>query len=128
MITLLEDYLKKMRAVEEIYQKQEAENYYNKCCDARKKLITPVELRDWGNKVTIRPDFTVMNIRTGEVYLYEHFGMMDDIDYVDKNVKKLELYEKNGYLLGNNLVITHETSESPLNIGIVESYINLYFK
>ena len=47
-----------------------------------------------------RPDFTVINKRTGKMFLYEHLGKMDDENYVASNMRKLDLYEKNGYLLG----------------------------
>ncbi|MDY5882546.1 MAG: hypothetical protein SPJ65_04405 [Roseburia sp.] len=64
-----------------------------------------------------------MNRRTGKIYLYEHFGRMDDFMYVENSMRKLDLYEKNGYLLGKNLIITRETIASPLNIQKVDSYI-----
>lgn len=64
-----------------------------------------------------------MNRRTGKIYLYEHFGRMDDFMYVENSMRKLDLYEKNGYLLGKNLIITRETVASPLNIKKVDSYI-----
>lgn len=83
----------------------------------------PLQLNDWGRVVTIRPDFTVMNRSNGKRYIYEHFGMMDNQAYIESNIKKLELYEKNGFLLGKNLLVTHETSKSPLNLAVVDSYI-----
>ena len=52
---------------------------------------------------------------------------MDDEDYVTANMRKLDLYEKNNYLLGENLIVTHETSKSPLNVKILELYIKTYF-
>ncbi len=87
----------------------------------------PLELSDWNKIVVCRPDFTVMNKRSGKVFLYEHFGRMDDKDYVDTTMRKLDLYEKNGYLLGDNLIVTHETSKAPLNIKVLDSYIKTYF-
>ena len=86
----------------------------------------PLQLNDWGRVVTLRPDFTVMNRSNGKSYIYEHLGMMDNQAYVENNMKKLELYEKNGFLLGRNLLVTHETSKSPLNIAVVDSYIEHY--
>lgn len=87
----------------------------------------PIQLQYWGKLVTRRPDFTVINPRNGKRYIYEHLGMMDNLDYVEANMKKIELYEKNGYLIGRNLVLTHETSKQPLNIAIVDSYIENFF-
>lgn len=87
----------------------------------------PLELEDWGKTVIRRPDFTVISRSSGKKYIYEHFGMMDDPDYVERNMRKLDLYEKNGYILGKNLIVTHETSRSPLNVGVVDSYIEHFF-
>lgn len=57
----------------------------------------------------IYPDFTILSRQSRkEVYL-EHFGMMDDMNYVDKSVKKIELYEKNGIFLNDRLFITFES-------------------
>ena len=87
----------------------------------------PIALLDWNKTVICRPDFTVMNKRTGKIFLYEHLGRMDDKDYVSANMRKLDLYEKNNYLLGENLIVTHETSKSPLNVKVLELYIKTYF-
>ena len=87
----------------------------------------PLELKDRCRIVICRPDFTTMNKITSRLFIYEHLGRMDDTDYVAKNIKKMELYEKNGYILGKNLIITHETSKSPLNMNIVDDYIKTFF-
>ena len=87
----------------------------------------PLKLCNWGQSVVCRPDFTIMNGRNGKIYIYEHLGMMDDPQYVVRNMDKLDLYEKNGYLIGKNLILTHETSDSPLKIAIVDSYIEQFF-
>ena len=83
----------------------------------------PLILEDWGKEIIVRPDFTVMNPSNGKIYIYEHFGMMDNAAYVEKNIAKLDLYEKNGFLIGKNLIITHETSKKPLVVGVVDNYI-----
>lgn len=83
----------------------------------------PLILRNKGKRIKLRPDFTTINRMSGKIVIYEHLGMMDNPEYVDKNINKLDLYEKNGYLLGKNLIITHETSSKPLSVGVVDSYI-----
>ena len=86
----------------------------------------PIVLDNWGSSVTFRPDFTVMNIRNGKIFILEHLGMMDDMEYVEKNMRKLEIYERNGYLLGEKLLLTHETSKAPLSRSVLDSYIESY--
>lgn len=74
----------------------------------------------------IHPDFTVLNKRTRKEYYWEHLGMMDNPDYCEKAMFRIEQYEKNGILPGNNLIITHETTKRPLNMRVVENYIQVY--
>lgn len=86
----------------------------------------PLVLRDGNRKVVFRPDFTAMNPRNGKVYIVEHFGLMDNQEYVSVAMRKMNLYEKNGYLLGKNLIIFRESGELQLNRKIVNSYIEEY--
>lgn len=76
----------------------------------------------------IYPDFKVLNTRTRETYVWEHLGMMDDSEYVDKALRKIEVYEQNGYLPGRNLILTHETRERPLNSKIVKKMISTFLQ
>jgi len=74
----------------------------------------------------IHPDFMLLNKRTRKEYYWEHLGMMDDPEYYTKAISRIELYEKNGIMPGANLIITHETSKRPINMQIVENYIEIY--
>lgn len=79
------------------------------------------------NGVTIYPDFTIRHPQTGNVYYWEHFGMMDDARY-SKNVGgKLQLYINNGIIPGVQLITTYETREVPLSVECVEKLIEYYF-
>lgn len=86
----------------------------------------PLILEDWGKSILFRPDFTVMNKKSGKIYIWEHFGMMDNPEYIEKNIRKLDIYEKNGFLLGVNLLLSHETSKAPLSRIVLDSYIDYY--
>lgn len=90
------------------------------------KYEMPIELENWNRKVTIYPDFTVLNRRTGKRWIVEHFGMMDNPSYYENAMFKLDTYEKNNILLGDGLIILHETSSCPLNTNIMRRYINNY--
>ena len=81
------------------------------------KYECPLKLN---RKITIYPDFTLLNMSTrNEVYL-EHLGMMDDKEYCQKAVWKIAQYEKNGIYLGENLIATFETSTQTLNMSVFE--------
>ena len=64
-----------------------------------------------------------MNKSSGKIYYIEHFGKMDDMEYISGAINKLDLYERNGILLGKNLIILHETKEFPLNVKVLQNYI-----
>lgn len=87
------------------------------------KYEFPLQLK-YGNRiVTKRPDFMVLNTVTLEEKIIEHLGMMGDEDYYRKNMCKIDLYEKNGYLIGKQLILLHETDENPLDTMVMERYI-----
>lgn len=74
------------------------------------------------------PDFICLNKRKRKEYVWEHFGMMDDLDYICHNIPKLREYEQSGYLLGNNLIISYESSVVGLSTKVIQDYIELYLK
>lgn len=77
--------------------------------------------------IKLYPDFMILRMPDRkEVYL-EHFGMMDDLNYIDAVIYKLNMYEKNGIYPGVNLFITHETSKYPLNTRVLEELIRKWF-
>ena len=77
----------------------------------------PLKLQGYG---IVYPDFLLLNKRTRKEYIFEHFGMMDDADYSRNAVKKINMYAKNGYILGVNLLVTFETVEAPLDVRLFE--------
>lgn len=83
----------------------------------------PLELRGYG---TVYPDFCVLNVRERKELYWEHFGMMDDAEYCEKALHKIECYERNGYYPGKNLLITHETGARPVNSQTISDLINLF--
>ena len=77
---------------------------------------------------TFFPDFTCLNLRTREEILWEHFGMMDDGDYVHKAMDKLDIYERNGIFPGKRLIISRETTEKPLNVKTIQKLAEEYLR
>lgn len=77
--------------------------------------------------VRVYPDFTILKMPEREEVYLEHFGMMDDADYVEKAMYKLNSYEKNKIYLGVNLFITHETGRSPLNTRALDGMLKSTF-
>ncbi|MDO4276713.1 MAG: hypothetical protein Q4D16_23875 [Eubacteriales bacterium] len=83
----------------------------------------PLYLDGYG---VVYPDFTLLNKRTRKEYYWEHMGLMDNSDYCEKSIKKIETMARNGILQGKNLILTYETSKHPLNMKNVDLLIEEY--
>ena len=75
----------------------------------------------------IYPDFTVLNVRKRTVYYYEHFGRMDDPEYVKDVMQRLEWYRQDGIIVGDQLFITWETKDFPLSMRSAEQLYRAAF-
>lgn len=73
------------------------------------------------------PDFTILHPITLEIWYWEHLGMMDDPAYAAQALSKLKYYNDHGIILGQNLIVTTETSASPLDDEAIERMVTLYF-
>lgn len=80
-----------------------------------------------GNMV-LYPDFTIRHPKTGEYFWWEHFGLMDDLDYVKNVASKIQRYSLSGIIPGVRLITTYESKENPLCTELVEKIIEYYFK
>lgn len=77
----------------------------------------------------ISPDFMIMHPITKEIYIWEHFGRMDDPEYINNNfLKKMRIYPNEGYIPSINLICTYETSNHPLTIFEIDEVITKYFR
>lgn len=72
---------------------------------------------------TIYPDFMILIISSKkEVYL-EFFGMMDDAEYCEKAIQKIQELARNGIVLGKNLYAIFESQSTPLDTKLVEKML-----
>ncbi len=83
----------------------------------------PIEINGKG---MFYPDFTILNVKKRKEIYWEHFGIMDDSSYRDNALRKIALYEENNMFLGDNLIITFESSSVKLNVKEVERKIKKY--
>lgn len=77
----------------------------------------PVRLKGYG---PVYPDFCVLHVRTRREYYLEHLGMMDNPEYVEKAIAKINTYARNDILLGDQLLLTFETQRQPLDTKAME--------
>lgn len=78
-----------------------------------------------GNQIW-HPDFKVINKRTGAIFYWEHFGMLDNNSYCDDFQYKLEQYADSGFYLGENLIMTTESSTRPISTALIDNLIKHY--
>ena len=71
----------------------------------------------------VRPDFTILNLKSGRTYYYEHAGMMDNYDYANGFIKKINSYITDGHMPGTDLLISYESAALPLNVRNMKALI-----
>ena len=76
--------------------------------------------------IMVYPDFTVLNVRKRREIVWEHFGMLDDNDYMIKTIRKMNLYLQGGFYMGENYICTWESSRHPLSIRHIKKIIEHY--
>lgn len=84
----------------------------------------PIPLREIG---TVYPDFTILNLKKRQEVYWEHLGMMDNSEYCERALYKLNCYIKNGICLGDRLLISYETLKRPLETAVIERIIETNF-
>ena len=72
------------------------------------------------------PDFKALNLRTRMAWYWEHEGMLDNPIYAEAAVQKHLRYERSGIFEGEQLIVTRETSQTPLSTKTIEMFIKKY--
>lgn len=85
----------------------------------------PIILQGFG---MVHPDFTVLNLRKRKEIYWEHLGMMDNTEYVEAALAKVQAYKKNGIEHGDNLILTWETKKTPIHQRAIRSEIEKYLR
>ena len=85
------------------------------------------ELEMFLDDSTYYPDFSIHHPQTGKLYIWEHFGLADNPKYQNKMLNKTRTYINNGFIPGDNLILTYETKDQPLDINYVQNLISFHF-
>ncbi len=73
------------------------------------------------------PDFTILDLSTRTEVYYEHFGLMDKESYQASAFAKIAKYESAGYAIGNQLLFSFESAQTPFNIGQIRQRLRMRF-
>ena len=66
------------------------------------------------------PDFVLLHVEKRKMAIWEHFGLVDSEDYAQKNMKKLDEYEREGYQVGVDVLFSMEFEGRPFDIKEAE--------
>jgi len=89
------------------------------------KIEMPVQL--W-NGMIYHPDFALLDIKNRKVIYYEHFGKMDDFEYITTQLERIDDYTRTGLYIGKDYFITYETIKHPLNDITVKMTVAKYLE
>lgn len=74
------------------------------------------------------PDFTIKVPSNGKIMYWEHYGNMDNSNYLQKTCIKRNDYLNHGLIPGVNMIETYETGDKPLNSIYVDWLIRFYLE
>lgn len=72
---------------------------------------------------TLKPDFTVLNVRTRREFYIEHVGLLDDENYRNSCIQKLKTYNFAGHYIGKDILFTVETQNQSLDVEWIEKIL-----
>jgi hypothetical protein len=75
---------------------------------------------------TYYPDFTILKPKDGEIVYWEHFGLTNNSEYELLMEKKMNVFNKNGIKLWNNLITTYDSENGSINAQIIHSIIKAF--
>ena len=78
------------------------------------------------NGKVVYPDFIIVDPTTGTEYMWEHFGRLDDQEYVARSLNKVYMLNELGWRMGINLIITTETLDDKFTTIKARDTVNQY--
>ena len=69
---------------------------------------------------------STVRIKRKEI-LWEHMGLMGDPEYCRRALKKEEMYIKNGYRTGIDIIYTRESSGYTISTKVIDQIIKEFF-
>lgn len=74
------------------------------------------------------PDFTIDDQESGEIFYWEHCGMMTNEEYKKGWENKKYFYEKHGIIEDVNLIVTYDEDNGAINSETIQKKIDKYLK
>lgn len=80
-----------------------------------------------GEKYPLWPDLKILQPRTHELFIWEHFGMMERMSYSNHTSSKLDQYRRAGFVPGRNMIMTFEDDKNFIDEQFIVQLIEYYF-
>ncbi len=68
----------------------------------------------------------LLNKHNRQEYYWEHMEKMDDPEYAEQALLRINAYQKNGFIPGRNLILSYETKKHPIDMKIAEIQMREY--
>ena len=88
------------------------------------KYERPLRIVVNGKETIIHPDFTIIILKTGKIYILEHVSRLDLPDYHDAFVFKHRAYIESGMYQTGKIIYSFESAGQPLNMKEIKTLIN----
>ena len=69
------------------------------------------------------PDFTILRPRDRKIIYWEHFGKIDDNEYIKDNIRKVEKYIEYGISPWDNLIMTYNNKRGGYDGKLIDAMI-----
>lgn len=76
-------------------------------------------------QVKFFPDFTILRPRDNKIIYWEHFGLMDDPEYIKKTLTKLLLFREQGLRIGEDIIITFDSADGGIDVKELQDIIKI---
>ena len=73
------------------------------------------------------PDFTIKRKRDGQIYYWEHFGMMDVDVYLEAMDAKMTAYREAGILPWNQIITTFDNENGSIDVRHIDGLVRSFF-
>ena len=72
------------------------------------------------------PDFTIIRPRDNKLIYWEHFGKVNDDEYIRYNIEKVTMYIEYGITPWDNLIMTFNNKEGGFNAKLIDAMIEAW--
>ena len=81
------------------------------------------QLQPEGEERPVFPPFTVLNMRTGDEFFWEHLVLSETVPLPKNLMWRLDIYQRHGIIESGNLILTYETPWSPIDLNEIRDKI-----